>query len=655
MLTLSKDRKNLFSYIICATSCVLIFLFANPGFLSSLKSSQSPIASSSLLDINCGPWFDTPQGTKTHFMARISKELVKKPTSLEPQRIFLTPNQLAGLNKKIQILQTTLTPDRQTMTKNIIPALLGSLDSPPPMLCLTVKTAPDPSERNLPDVEISAIRITGGTFANIPYLPTILAPLFFSLFAGFMLLGLKLEKPATEHALVVVAFVLLEAFKLLFDHGWVISFASFAGLGGFLMYKKLIPAHRLRVLAVWAVCALAFTLSWNRLVAVSPTPLEPDANMFFQLAQNLSNPFDTSFREPFFVWAIKAATWVLGPGYMVPRYLGVLFFAAGTAMTYFYARRKISPAAGITAALFFATNPFIIRQSVRGLRFTLFICMLLLFLRFTERKNSALCAGLTAGFLALLRISSVFITVPLMLFYAWKNKQGLRPVVLGVLLCGFMLLPCLIANSRLHNDPLHSLNTHSRYYMGKIFDKTNPQAYADKGSAYLLEHFGAGNLCAQGIKGFVNIFAGNMAKDIFFNANTVFLVLFLTGLLVLPFYFRFLWDIVVTMLVFIGPVAAIAQLSYPEFDSRLVYHTAPLMAALAALPFQLFFGGRLKPLIEETPKPVPAKAKPTPAPKQQHKTADQVQKPKPLCRHALRQAKKHRKKSTPKKHPPKQG
>ena len=241
---------------------------------------------------------------------------------------------------------------------------------------------------------------------------------------------------------------------------------------------------------LWTGFALGGILAWgasNRLAAfqeVGWSQLGPDALTYMQLADSLRSPYDTMYREPLWIWMIKGWFWLVGHSAAHQRLLSaVLSLAVIWAAAKLFQDYTGRPLVGVLAAALLAGNPYLISLSTRGLREEAYMLAVLgiaypVLVRTCRLSAPAQAAGLAlAGAAAhLLRFNSYLFFLPLLAFWAWRQRPGRwRLALLPLAFIAALSGPHLVHNARQFGDPLYSVNVHfvwSRNYEFVILKQT---------------------------------------------------------------------------------------------------------------------------------------------------------------------------------------
>src|SRR5205823_7718630 len=126
---------------------------------------------------------------------------------------------------------------------------------------------------------------------------------------------------------------------------------------------------------------------WEQLEILKNSEMEPDAVTYMNLAMQMKEPFDTEFREPLFIWFVRALIKLTYRSPLTLRLMTVILSLVVIALTYEVARRCWRREWGVVAAAILAASPFLIVMSGRGLRTELYSIVLLGYLWVLFRKN----------------------------------------------------------------------------------------------------------------------------------------------------------------------------------------------------------------------------------------------------------------------------
>ena len=227
----------------------------------------------------------------------------------------------------------------------------------------------------------------------------------------------------------------------------------------------------------WTCFALAGIIAWGgsfrleQLVKLAWLPLDPDAQLYRSLAESMTSLYDTSWREPLWIWLLKVWFWFSGDSVLSLRLLTVVLSLAAVLVAYKLFRDYTGqPVVGLLVAALLCQNPYLVRLSVRGLKEEAYMIAILtlvycIFVRTQKRSEWGRTIGvaLSSAALLLLRMSSVIFVIPLLLLWTWKSSASAvsRRVISSALVLAFLaavVAPHLVHNYRLSGDPFLSVN-----------------------------------------------------------------------------------------------------------------------------------------------------------------------------------------------------
>lgn len=229
----------------------------------------------------------------------------------------------------------------------------------------------------------------------------------------------------------------------------------------------------------WSGFALGGILIWGlsrRLVAFAQATdlkLDPDIIAYLHIARTMASPYATDFREPLWVWVLKGWLGLTGWGAGQVRLLTILVSLLLVVMAYKFFRDYTGrPLIGSLVALLLATNPHLIRLSVRGLREEAYAAAILavvycVFAPESKLPLRAQAAGLAVAGAAveLLRFNSYVILLPLFLWWGWRRASSRWAyAVLPIVFIVAAALPHAVHNYKTFGDPLYSVNIHFAWW-----------------------------------------------------------------------------------------------------------------------------------------------------------------------------------------------
>ncbi|MFN8391154.1 MAG: glycosyltransferase family 39 protein [Bdellovibrionota bacterium] len=229
--------------------------------------------------------------------------------------------------------------------------------------------------------------------------------------------------------------------------------------------------------SLWLVgiVALVYELKW--LVASYKQPLDPDAQNYYLMADQMQSLYDTNVREPLIIWTSKLGMWLFGADHFSLRLVGAFFFVL-TAIGFYRFVRDVTGESfvALAAALLFATNSFLRELAVRGVRDTPTLSFLIMLSYFTLVRAPWLTdgrriAGLSVSW-ALLSLTRLSFLAPglLLIGYAfWKHRLRKQLFALPLAAIVLAIVPHLLNNQRVFHDPFYSLNIHAVWWRNYEF------------------------------------------------------------------------------------------------------------------------------------------------------------------------------------------
>lgn len=197
-------------------------------------------------------------------------------------------------------------------------------------------------------------------------------------------------------------------------------------------------------------------------------PAHPDLYSFHPRQFPFTHPFDTSPREPLFVWWLWFLSLFQADTTGPIRLLTSFWFLPNGIMVYFLARRALSPTLALVTTAGYAFLPGQIQSDTLGLRHLMettgILGMTLVLFKFPRLETPRALAGAALGLagLVLTRITFAGPGGLLLGIFAARGRSW-RPLFAGLpalLLLGFHL----INNKTRHGDLFYSVNLHSYWY-----------------------------------------------------------------------------------------------------------------------------------------------------------------------------------------------
>lgn len=223
---------------------------------------------------------------------------------------------------------------------------------------------------------------------------------------------------------------------------------------------------------VTGIILLGLVGRWEALAIAAHLPLDPDAVVYRQIADNMQHLYDTSFREPLWIWAIKLWFLICGSSDLNLRvlsvFLSVLLLVAAWQFIY-----RLTRHVGISllTLTILAVHPYLILMSVRGLRLELYTIALLILAFYTFVGDPCISPrarilGLTiGGTLTILQQLNSFTFVPFFWLYAfWRYRLPWLYLLVPTGAAAALVAPYLVYCTQTFGDPLWSINVHAIWY-----------------------------------------------------------------------------------------------------------------------------------------------------------------------------------------------
>src|SRR5262245_45111016 len=193
-----------------------------------------------------------------------------------------------------------------------------------------------------------------------------------------------------------------------------------------------------------------------------PLPPLPDVPTFISLAGKMAHPYDTGFREPFFVWWCRLfLVFTDDPQavFQALRLAGVFLFVGTGLLAYRVGEKALSRPVAMGACLLLAVNWSQVETDLNALRNTWegFVFLALLALLLAERPRSWAVA-LVGAALCLLRITFFPVLAALLPVWYWRRAWGFRHLAWVLGLVVVTLLPHFANNRKISGDPFYSSN-----------------------------------------------------------------------------------------------------------------------------------------------------------------------------------------------------
>jgi hypothetical protein len=369
--------------------------------------------------------------------------------------------------------------------------------------------------------------------------------------------------------------------------------------------------------ALFLALSVGATLRVQHLDRIGDRPLWPDAVKYRAIAERMAHPYDTSLREPLWPAVVRAWFELVGSSDVALRTLTIGFSLTLVLVSYWFASRFMeSQALGLLTAGALALNRYWVGLSVQGLReelYTILVVLLAFFCLADPRKvrPGPRLRGITVvmAAAAVLRITSLVLSVPLLFYSLWKHRLGWRPAVLPLSATVALLVPHLAYEKLEFGDWLYSINAHASFYEDYEFSVRQeapcsgcpaPAAGAPPSMAgYLLGRHDPSTIARRTARGLYDLFLrpSEYLRACLGSVAPAALGLYAIGTCMLLATPR--RDLLLVPPLSINVLAFVAPL---DIDPRLVMHNGPFLAMLMVLPLARageasarWFGRRLDP------------------------------------------------------------
>jgi hypothetical protein len=452
-----------------------------------------------------------------------------------------------------------------------------------------------------PETVFDRIALTIANPRPLPPLDAMVGIVFFGMCAWWLgtWSGLRKEVALAVSAALVVVLSYLQ-FRAFRDIGVIAQIAFWtlfvACLSTYFIKNRRRALPPIMALLVLGICYVGSAQRWRLLNSVVHTPLEVDAISYRDLAVGMRGLFDTHYREPVFIWVVKVFSIVFPSGDLSLRLCTFSLSVLMILVLYFVGKKLFTPFVGLLAALFFATNTFMIESSARGLRGEIFMLTIVALIACLFRKSErfeikdAIMLGVVAGLNNLNNLSFLSITVPLIVIVGAIRRWKATLLLLSLGISLVVLLPHLIQNKREFGDYFYTTNIHARYYRNLEFggkpgfpsvDEIKQNSYAGTPLTTFAYFFGLHtfkDVLETSWNGFRNLYLTFYPQGYFFG-NVALSYLYFAGMIML-FLSRKRWFLL--GLFFGGYSVTFMAGRFVNFDWRLVMHVAPLMYLSAA-------------------------------------------------------------------------
>lgn len=366
--------------------------------------------------------------------------------------------------------------------------------------------------------------------------------------------------------------------------------------------KELLPiaAH----LTFIFILIIAFDMRWQELTSLLAKPLDPDAITNMGIAK-LNGLFNTEFREPLFIWAMKIFFGLFGESDINMRLVTVLLSLVIICLTYLFALFVFrSYSIGLLAALMMAVTKGFITQNMRGLRLELYCVCIMIFLltlfwaRTSKKQWSPLLAAFTGGVVMLNILSSLSFVYLILIMSAVRNRWKGKILLLVFIIPLTAVFPHLLHNKKVYNDYFYSANIHTVIFRNNEFagqpgfptrEEVDQNGYVGPRVTPFHYIFGMhtfSEVVKNSFKGLNWILFKNDVPRLLLSNNQLLFYSFIIGGIAVVFS---QWEVVVYLFLLNMTSYFLAGVKPYFLDWRLMAHIAPLVFLLAALGIERIF------------------------------------------------------------------
>jgi 4-amino-4-deoxy-L-arabinose transferase-like glycosyltransferase len=262
-----------------------------------------------------------------------------------------------------------------------------------------------------------------------------------------------------------------------FNLDWTWLWLASAGFLAILWtrYRKGSTSSERRILGdlsvLWLV-GLAGATRWHVLLNRVYRGLDPDVITVAAIARQMRHLYDTSFREPLWVWMARASLGIVhDPEWAMRLYsfvLSLLIVVIGYRLVRDYLQDL---GTALLTSLLLASHEYLIASSARGLRTELYMFALaavvyFLFVPSSRLKSSRRIAGLSLSVAAatMTQLGTLITAIPLLVLARYRHRLSWRAVVLPLVVTAAAIAPYLRYSQMKFHDPLWSQNVHASFY-----------------------------------------------------------------------------------------------------------------------------------------------------------------------------------------------
>jgi len=353
-----------------------------------------------------------------------------------------------------------------------------------------------------------------------------------------------------------------------------------------------------------AALILSLYVRFSVIAANNSEPLRGDAGGFVLHARAMTNFYEASPREPFWVLWVKCAAAPFKEAKTGMRFAAAGVFSLSAVLLFLILRRELGNAPALAGGLFYLIIPYMYFSHIRAHRLELYLLLLLLFcyilIRGLNSVFSVLAAGLSAAALVLTRMESLAVIIPGFAFYVFKQRRAMLPALkksaLALLAALILASPFFVSCRRAYGSFFHDLNNHARFWDShehageegfRSPEETLVRPYEGRNVSvfqYIFSGRNLKNITVRFVKGYYKTFTRAARHMLRVYYDLSFLIYpFWAGLLMMPFSKKgrglLFWG-----LLFIFPHAYILNLNVvgkPSVDIRFAASSVPLMAFAA--------------------------------------------------------------------------
>lgn len=227
----------------------------------------------------------------------------------------------------------------------------------------------------------------------------------------------------------------------------------------------------------WASMLIAIPQIGRAFSKTLATGLQPDAQTYLQIVDQMRFLYDTNLREPVWIWLVSVGQLIFGEGDVGLILSGVVIFILTGLLVHKLALAIFDNRLFAFASTFlFFTNPLLIDLAVAGLRDNLFTFGVIgvTFIAFSPKEQLPIGRRIFGATIFLLlasgtRLTSIF-PLGLVLTYGFvRSEIKLRYVFIPLCFVALILTPYLIYSWQTWGDPMYSVNIHAVWWRNYEF------------------------------------------------------------------------------------------------------------------------------------------------------------------------------------------